>query len=161
MIKRLLLLIAPIVFLSYTTIIVAQTSSVKTKVGNPKGGDGGWPTSGIITQGPDGAYDHGPLHLNALDIASGSSPPIYSVFDGTVTAVHDMTSGTSVGVGSEFLPEVAFFSARRVKINTIMPKREITTIIIKIFFVEIVVFTLLDCSWITNNSSYAIVRIAI
>lgn len=87
--KRFLLLIAPFVFLSLTAVVAAQTSSVRTKVGNPKGGDGGWPTTGIITQGPEGAYDHGPLHLNALDIANASSPPVVSVFDGTVTAVHD------------------------------------------------------------------------
>lgn len=82
-------LIALFVFLSNTMLALAQTSSVRTKVGNPKGGDGGWPTTGIITQGPQGAYDHGPLHLNALDIANASSPPVYSAFDGTVVAIHD------------------------------------------------------------------------
>lgn len=77
------------VFLSCVAFSFAQTSSVRTKVGNPKGGDGGWPTTGIVTQGPQGSYDHGPLHLNALDIANASSPPVYSAFDGTVGAVHD------------------------------------------------------------------------
>lgn len=81
--------ITAFIFLAFTTIVFAQTSSVRTKVGNPKGGDGGWPTTGIITQGPLGAFDHGPLHLNALDIANASSPPVVSAFDGTVTAVHD------------------------------------------------------------------------
>ncbi len=88
--KRLfLLLILYLFFLSYGVGVFAQTSTVRTKVGNPKGGDGGWPTTGIITQGPLGAYDHGPLHLNALDIANASSPPVVSAFDGTVAAIHD------------------------------------------------------------------------
>lgn len=82
-------IILPLLFLSYSVAVFAQTSSVRTKVGSPKGGDGGWPTTGIITQGPLGAFDHGPLHLNALDIANASSPPVYSSFDGTVSAVHD------------------------------------------------------------------------
>lgn len=83
------LFLPTILFLSYSVVVFAQTSSVRTKVGNPKGGDGGWPTTGIITQGPLGAFDHGPLHLNALDIANASSPPVYSSFDGTVSAIHD------------------------------------------------------------------------
>ncbi len=90
--KRFLLLIAPLMFLSCATVVVAQTSSVRTKVGTPKGGDGGWPTTGIITQGPEGGTDHGPLHLNALDIANTGSPPVHSAFDGIVSEVHDCSA---------------------------------------------------------------------
>ncbi len=91
--RRLFLsLILYLFFLSYGVGVFAQTSTVRTKVGNPKGGDGGWPTTGIITQGPLGAYDHGPLHLNALDIANASSPPVVSAFDGTVIETHDCTA---------------------------------------------------------------------
>lgn len=73
----------------FTVAIMAQTNTVRTRVGNPKGGDGGWPTTGVITQGPLGGFDHGPNGLNALDIANPSSPPVYSAFDGTVSAIHD------------------------------------------------------------------------
>lgn len=88
--KRLFLLfVLCLCFMSYSAVLFAQTSTVRTKVGSPKGGGGGWPTTGIVTQGPLGAYDHGPLHLNALDIANASSPPVVSAFDGTVVAIHD------------------------------------------------------------------------
>lgn len=80
------------VFSANTVFSFAQTSTVRTKVGNPKGGDGGWPTTGTVTQGPLGAFDHGPLHLNAIDVANASSPPVYSAFDGTVVEVHDCST---------------------------------------------------------------------
>jgi len=89
-IKR-ILFFAVILLLMSSGLLYAQ-NTVKTKVGEPKGAEGGWPTTGIITQGPLGAYDHGPLHLNALDISNLSSPPIYSTFDGTVTEVHDCSA---------------------------------------------------------------------
>jgi len=70
--------------------LLAQ-NTVRTKVGEPRGVEGGWPTTGIITQGPLGAFDHGPLHLNAIDIGSTGNPPIYSPYDGMVSEIHDCT----------------------------------------------------------------------
>lgn len=87
--KKITILLLAALFFGNTLFSFAQTKTLRTKVGNPKGSEGGWPTTGYITQGPEGAYDHGPLHLNALDIANASSPPVYSSFEGVVVSVHD------------------------------------------------------------------------
>ncbi len=87
--KYTVLLVVFIAFLALSSCVFAQSSTVRTRVGSPRGGAGGWPTSGIVTQGPLGAYDHGPLRLNAIDVANAASPPVYSAFDGTVSAIHD------------------------------------------------------------------------
>lgn len=84
-----------IVILLFATIFAERLyaqNTVRTKVGEPRGVEGGWPTTGYITQGPLGAFDHGPLRLNAIDIGGGNStPPVYSPYDGTVSEVHDCT----------------------------------------------------------------------
>lgn len=55
---------------------------------------GNWPTSGILTQGPLGAFDHADLKSrtgwDSIDVGSegGTNPPIYSSFAGTVTDAH-------------------------------------------------------------------------
>lgn len=86
-----IIIIALLFFTIFFGRIYAQ-NTVRTKVGQPKGVEGGWPTTGTITQGPLGAFDHGPKNLNAIDIGGGSgTPPVYSPYDGTVSEVHDCT----------------------------------------------------------------------
>lgn len=85
-----IIVVAILLLTVFTGKLFAQ-NTVRTKVGAPKGAEGGWPTTGTLTQGPLGAYDHGRLHLNALDIANPSSPPVYSPFEGRVSAIHDCT----------------------------------------------------------------------
>ncbi len=92
MMKKNILFFVFLFFVIFVSKNVFAQNTVKTKVGEPKGATGGWPTTGTITQGPLGAYDHGPLHLNAIDIGGGNStPPVYSPYDGTVFEVHDCT----------------------------------------------------------------------
>ncbi|HVZ12817.1 MAG TPA: M23 family metallopeptidase [Patescibacteria group bacterium] len=56
---------------------------------------GDWPTTGPITQGPEGSTDHAGLlakyQWEAIDIGGGTNTniPVYSSHDGTVSAVHD------------------------------------------------------------------------
>lgn len=89
--KKLITIMLFLILLLAPSLASYASDTVRTKVGSPKGSDGGWPTTGFVTQGPLGAYDHGRLHLNAIDIANSSSPPVYSPFEGTVSAVHDCT----------------------------------------------------------------------
>ncbi len=54
---------------------------------------GGWPTSGILTQGPKGALDHAGILSStghpAVDIADPQGPPVNSPFKGVVTSIHN------------------------------------------------------------------------
>ncbi len=53
---------------------------------------GDWPTTGLLTQGPEGALDHARIKsesgAESLDIANPAGPPVYSSFDG-IASVHD------------------------------------------------------------------------
>ncbi len=71
-------------FLSFTVYSYAQRSSdtARTKVGTPTEGSSGWPTTGNLTQGPDGSSGHGAHSLEALDISNTPGTPVYATFDG-------------------------------------------------------------------------------
>lgn len=74
-------------------VLYAQQSSdtATTRIGTPKGGDGEWPTSGNVTQGPKGPAGHGANGLVALDISNSLGTPIYATFDGVAYA-YDCTN---------------------------------------------------------------------
>lgn len=46
----------------------------------------GWPSTGNVSQGPEGSYSHGPLGLEAIDIGTGTAIgfPVYATVDGIV-----------------------------------------------------------------------------
>lgn len=90
-------------FFVASSFVANAANTVKTKVGTPKGVAGGWPTIGYLTQGPLGPTDHGPLHLNAIDIGNSSSPPppVTSPYSGTVSAVHDCSLDGDCSAGWE------------------------------------------------------------
>jgi hypothetical protein len=70
----------------YSRLVPAGPGALTPAATCPASG-GGWPTSGIITQGPLGAFSHARLARDteeALDIADPSGPPVYTTFDGTV-----------------------------------------------------------------------------
>lgn len=73
-----------LIFISFSGAIYAQKSSdtAQTKIGTPKEGSGGWPTTGTVTQGPEGSAGHAANNLEALDISSSLGTPIYATFDG-------------------------------------------------------------------------------
>ncbi|MCX6725743.1 MAG: peptidoglycan DD-metalloendopeptidase family protein [Candidatus Shapirobacteria bacterium] len=48
----------------------------------------GWPTSGKIAQGPEGATSHGPHHEEAIDIGANRGTPVYATHKGTATIGH-------------------------------------------------------------------------
>jgi len=60
---------------------------------NPAGVLIGWPTNGVITQGPRGTFNHYQTPGPALDIANPSSPIIYGSFEGVVEGTHVVTPG--------------------------------------------------------------------
>lgn len=79
----LLLLLAPKAY------ALVNKDEARTKVGNPVSAAAGWPTTGTLTQGPQGAFDHVKLTYPSLDIGSQAAPPVSTTFDGVVSAVHN------------------------------------------------------------------------
>lgn len=67
------------------TPFTAEATAITT-IGNPPSAcPHGWPTTGAITQGPEGATSHAPYSYEALDIGPQVGEPVYSTVDGTVT----------------------------------------------------------------------------
>jgi murein DD-endopeptidase MepM/ murein hydrolase activator NlpD len=99
-IKKLLAISFLVTFLLTPALVFAQqqtnSNTVTTKVGNPKTVSGGWPTTGILTQGPKGALDHVNIFngsgAEAVDIANSTGTPIHTTFAGTVIATHDCSA---------------------------------------------------------------------
>lgn len=64
----------------------------------------GWPTSGKVTQGPRGPFDHEALFvagIEAVDIAGNQGTPIYATFDAVVKTADD-SCGTCNGGGFSY-----------------------------------------------------------
>lgn len=67
---------------------VVDSSTAVVIVGSPPAQcPRGWPTTGVVTQGPEGAASHGPakLDLEALDIATAVGTPVYATIEAVVT----------------------------------------------------------------------------
>lgn len=77
---------------SYGADLWKSYSECRTTIG---GTLAGWPTDGILTQGPQGAFDHIRIYngskAESVDIADFTGPPLYSTFNGFVRTIHDCT----------------------------------------------------------------------
>ena len=71
----------------------AKSNTERIKFGNPKTqtGDACWPTTGRVSQGPQGGTSHNGIFQGSgdesLDISAlpyGTNPPVYATFNGTV-----------------------------------------------------------------------------
>ncbi len=61
-------------------------ASARVIIGNPPGEcPSGWPTSGKITQGPEGATSHAPHNEEAIDIANSRGTKVYATHEGSAT----------------------------------------------------------------------------
>ena len=52
-----------------------------------------WPTTGRITQGPEGGTSHGPKNSEAIDIGNIVGTPVYATHNGTAVAYHQEIGG--------------------------------------------------------------------
>lgn len=64
----------------------------------------GWPTTGDLSQGPQGSTSHGDINslgyppMEAVDIATPLQTPVYATVDGIVTSIDDGTGRTNNGL---------------------------------------------------------------
>lgn len=84
------------------TGVNAQSSSTwKTRVGNPPIGAGCWPTTGGVTQGPQGASSHQRIFAGSgdesIDIGNVIGTPIFANIDGSASVSHCANCTTGYG----------------------------------------------------------------
>jgi len=108
MIKPIIFSIVAVSFFFFTFTVSAQVrefkTSVCTKVGNPTescdtpvGNGGCWPTSGSLTQGPLGKFDHAGIKsrrdADAVDIAGQGDTKVFATFNGTALTAYGDNGG--------------------------------------------------------------------
>lgn len=97
-----------------TAHALTNKDEAKTKVGNPKSSGTCWPTTGYISQGPQGQTSHSSLLAGsggyAIDIANPLGTPVIASFDGTAD-VYNCTGGGACdnGYGNlvKIIPDVS------------------------------------------------------
>lgn len=104
--KLILLLLFFFVFPSVSHAQEAKSNTERIKFGNPKTLAGGacWPTTGRVSQGPQGGTSHNGIFQGSgdesLDISAlpyGTNPPVYATFNGSVKTYDCTGSGNCVG----------------------------------------------------------------
>lgn len=102
--KILLFVIALFVLFPLPSYAQKSSDTAVTKIGSPKEGSSGWPTTGSVNQGPRGGTSHNRIASNfgglSIDIGNIIGTPIYATFDGTAHVIDFTGTGADAGYGN-------------------------------------------------------------